>query len=138
MVQLWWDWCTNPIFEDWIIDKTEIDAKKVALWYSWKNYCSTFKKERKLEWYYKDWELYKKHIGLIWEHAFYLLWFEWKIDNPSKIIVWDTDTWYHKYDIKEWMRKWGRMDYRSIIISKKKKQDNKLLVNYYKSKKSKD
>jgi hypothetical protein len=38
------------------------------------------------------------------------------INNPTHIIAWDTDTWRHEYPIDEWMRKWGRMDYRTIII----------------------
>lgn len=118
MVQLWWDWCTDSEYEDWVyksdtFSQIDADNNKTA-----KNYCSTFSRDRTLRWIYNDnWKL-KIHKGLSWEHAFYLLWYEWNIYNPEKIIVWDTDTWYHKYDIKEWMRKWSMMDYRSLIVYK--------------------
>lgn len=134
MVQLWGDWCTDPKFEDWIIEKDEFTLEYSNDWYSWKNFCTTFATERKLEWYYEeDWE-YKKHIWLIWEHSFYLLWFEWEISNPEKIIVWDSDTWYHKYPLEEWMRKWWKMNYKSIIISKLENTKNSKLIEHYKTK----
>ncbi len=119
MVQLWWDRCTDPSEEDWTIPKNEFNEEKSNQWYSWKNDCKSIYRNRALEWYYQeDWKR-KKHIWLSWEHAFYLLWYDWEIDNPTKIIVWDTNTWYHKYSKKEWMRKWEKMDYRSIIVSEK-------------------
>lgn len=121
MVQLWWDWCTDSSYEDGIIqDKKDLTDNKARVKINAKNYCPTFSQDRSIEWYYEDdnWELLK-HIGLRWEHSFILLWRIWDIDNPDKIKVWDTDTGYHIYDIKEWMRKWSMMDYRSIIIYKK-------------------
>ena len=103
MIQLWWDYCTNPEFED-----TENT-----------NSCSRFGKDRKLEWYYKEnWEL-KSYTGLAWEHAFYLLGYKWGVQNPTDIIVWDTQTWKHTFPISEWLRKWNAMDNKSIIIYKK-------------------
>lgn len=102
MVQLWWDYCTDPDFED-------TDNK---------NTCKYFNSDRKLIWYYEEnWELIK-HEWLIWEHAFYLLWYIWWVDNPSHIIVWDTMTGKHIYAIEEWIRKWDKMQNRSIIIYK--------------------
>jgi len=104
MVQLWWDYCTNPIYEDT----------------NNKNKCKYLNSERKLEWYYKSkWKLIK-YKWLSWEHAFYLLWYKWWVYNPSHIIVWDTITGKHIYNIKEWFRKWNKMQNRSIIIYNKK------------------
>lgn len=118
MIQLWWDWCTREEYDDWTIDKKDITDEKIKNKISAKNYCASTMEDRKLEWYYIEDYKFKKHTGLIGEHAFYLLWYEWGIDNPKKIIVWDSDTGYHKYDTDEWIRKWGLMDYKSIIIYK--------------------
>lgn len=118
MIQLWGDWCTRIEYDDWTINKLDITQEKVDNKIYAKNYCTSTLIDRKIEWFYiEDYEI-KKHIWLIWEHAFYLLWYEGWILNPKKIIVWDSDTGYHKYDIQEWMRKWSLMDYRSIIINK--------------------
>ena len=104
MVQLWGDRCTDPVYEDSLT------------WSTTANSCPTLNENRKIEWYYKEWEVLKKHIWLRGEHSFYLLGYEWNLYNPDKIIVWDTDTWYHKYVTKEWMRKWDLMDNRSIVV----------------------
>lgn len=100
MVHLWWDYCTNPEYEDGV-----------------KNKCLNLEKNRELVWYYKNsqWE-YIEHKWLSWEHSFYLLWYVWNIDNPSNIIVWDTNTGKHIYNIAEWKRKWNLMDNKSIVI----------------------
>lgn len=117
-VQLWGDICTNPSEEDWTVsfwNFTQADANKNLVW---KNNCiAGYDSSRVLVWYYKNelWEL-EKHIWLNGEHAFYLMWYKWNIDNPTHIIVWDTLTWKHSYTTKEWMRKWWKMQYRSIII----------------------
>jgi len=102
LVQLWWDYCTKSEYEDT----------------SKKNNCKYIDYERKLTWYYKKDKKLLKYEWLIWEHAFYLLWYKWGVNNPTHIIVWDTKTWKHTYPTKEWMRKWDRMQNRSIIIKK--------------------
>ena len=73
-------------------------------------------KEKK-KWKYKDenWEL-KIYKWLNWEHAFYLLWYKWNYKKPTHIIVWDTMTGKHTYPTNKWMRKWDKMQNRSIII----------------------
>jgi len=105
MVQLWWDICTNPKY---------YSGKEHKCFYNWEK---TWNKERKISWNYKNknWNIIE-YNGLNWEHAFYLLWFKWNINNPSHIIVWDTYTWKHTYITSEWMRKWWKMQYRSIIV----------------------
>ncbi len=103
MVQMRWDYCTDPRYEDT----------------SLKNTCINFGDDRKMTWYYKDGENLVKHEWMIGEHAFYLLWYKWGIDNPTHIIVWDTNTWKHAYNIKEWMRKRDRMQNRTVIIYNK-------------------
>lgn len=118
MIQLWADWCTREEFDDWTISKYDISQEKVDNKVYAKNYCTTTLEDRKIDWYYLEDFKEKKVSWLIWEHAFYLLWYEWWVENPTKIIVWDSDTWYHKYDTEEWMRKWSLMDYKSIIIKK--------------------
>ncbi|MCP4523299.1 MAG: hypothetical protein GY828_03700, partial [Candidatus Gracilibacteria bacterium] len=89
MVQLWGDYCTDPRYED---------TNK-------KNTCSRFSQSRELVWYYKENGELIKHTGLAGEHAFYLLGFKGEIQNPTHIIVWDTNTGKHIFPIKEWMRK---------------------------------
>jgi hypothetical protein len=130
MIQLWWDRCTDPNEEDWTIDWKYFNTTKFNQWYSWKNKCYSFSRDRKLEWYYKEDWILKKHIWLSWEHAFYLLWYEWDIEAPVKIIVWDTDTWYHKYSTNEWLRKWERMDYRTIVVSNEESDSKKLTKHF--------
>jgi len=105
MVQLWWDICTNPKFYSW---------KEHSCFYNWK---PSWNSKRKISWNYinKDWKIVK-YVWLNWEHAFYLLGYKWNINNPTHIIVWDTYTWKHTYKTEEWMRKWKKMQYRSIII----------------------
>jgi hypothetical protein len=72
-----------------------------------------------LEWYYKDdYGNLFKHEWLAWEHAFYLLWYKWSVNNPSSIIVWDTMFWELEIPTSEWLRKWNLMQNRSIIIKK--------------------
>ena len=105
-VQLWWDYCTTPEYED-------TDEK---------NTCKTLNSDRTLEWYYEDeFGNLKKHTWLAWEHAFFLLGYTGTKYNPQEIIVWDSQTGKHSYKKKEWMRKWEMMQYRSIIIYDDKK-----------------
>lgn len=103
MVQLRWDYCTDPLYLN-----SENDNK-----------CSNFSEDRTLEWYYEDNHHYIKHDWLIWEHAFYLLWYKWWVEEPSDIIVWDTLTWKQSYPVKEWYRKRDLMQNRTIIVFKK-------------------
>jgi len=121
MVQLWWDWCTLSQYDDGVITKKwDIDRENMDEFISAKNTCHNTLDDRILNWEYydKNWEL-QTHQWLDGEHAFILLGWKWPIDNPTHIRVWDTDTWYHEYPKHEWMRKWKKMDYRSIIVSKK-------------------
>ncbi|MCP4524216.1 MAG: hypothetical protein GY828_08410 [Candidatus Gracilibacteria bacterium] len=103
MVQLWGDYCTDPRFED---------TNK-------KNRCSRFAQSRELVWYYEENGKLIKHTGLAGEHAFYLLGYVGEKEKPTDIIVWDTNTGKHTYPLSEWMRKWNKMQNRSIIISSK-------------------
>ena len=108
MVQLWWDICTDPKY---------YSEKEHICSYNWK---LSWNQNRDIYWNYidKNWNKVK-YKWLNWEHAFYLLWYKWEIDNPTHIIVWDTFTGRHTYVLSEWMRKWKKMEYRSIIIYKK-------------------
>lgn len=108
MVQLWWDICTNPKYYNW---------EENPCTYNWK---PSWDHPRKLTWYYKD-SLWNDvlHTWLNGEHAYYLLWYKWHINNPTHIIIWDTYTGKHTYVTSEWMRKWKKMQYRSIIVYKK-------------------
>lgn len=121
MVQLWWDWCTREEYDDWVLEsKREFYSKNIGLKINAKNTCYNVDEARELKWsYYDENGNLVEHIGLDGEHAFILLGWKWSITNPSHIRVWDTDTGYHIYPISEWMRKWKKMDYRSIVISKK-------------------
>ncbi len=111
-VILWWDWCTDPRYEDALISWDKSLLTKIFP-LPWKNICERFGESRKLTWKTPDGE---EKIWLSWEHAFVLLGYVWKIENPKYIIVWDTDTGRHTYPIHEWMRKWEMMDFRSLLI----------------------
>lgn len=104
-IQLWGDYCTAPQYED---------TQK-------KNRCVTLNKDRTLSWYYKDIHgNLVAHTGLAGEHAFFLLGYTGNKYQPKKIIVWDSRTWKHSYEKKEWMRKWKMMQYKSLIIYENK------------------
>lgn len=105
MVQLWWDICTDPKYYNW---------EENPCYYKWK---PSWNDDRKISWNYKDedWND-KKYSWLNWEHAFYLLWYKWSLNNPTHIIIWDTYTGKHTYVTSEWMRKWKKMEYKSIIV----------------------
>ncbi len=109
---LWWDWCTDPQYEDGVL----------SIWGKWmsalfplpaRNYCKNIAMNRILNWKTPEW---KNIRGLSGEHAFILLGYIGTIDKPSHIIVWDTYTGRHIYTYSEWMRKWSLMEYRSLII----------------------
>lgn len=111
---LWWDWCTDPLYEDGILSKW---GKWISEFFplSGRNHCDRFAESRIMKWITPD----GKEINwLSGEHAFILLGYVGKIEKPSHIIVWDTYTGRHIYPYAEWMRKWWRMEYRSLIISR--------------------
>ena len=109
--EVWWDICTDPKY---------YSGKEHKCFYDWE---PNWNKDRTVSWYYKNrkWEdtLYN---GLIWEHIFYILWYEGTVQNPENIILWDTYTWKHTYPLSEFMRKWKLMQYRTITIFKDSKQ----------------
>lgn len=120
MVQLWGDWCTDFFYEDGTISSEKITNSLAQNGVSGKNECYNVAEPRTLSWkYYNAQWVLTYHEGLDGQHAFVLLGWKGDIQNPSHIRVWDTNTGYHEYDLKEWMRKWKAMDYRSVVIYKK-------------------
>jgi hypothetical protein len=121
-IQLWWDYCTTPNIDDWIIklkSNQKLTKEQIKKWINAKNICyKDWNYNRQIIWYYLENEKYIEIKWLNWEHAFYLLWYKWWIENPTHIIVWDTYTWKHIYSIKEWLRKWELVENRSLIIYK--------------------
>ncbi|MDD5213732.1 MAG: C39 family peptidase [Candidatus Gracilibacteria bacterium] len=116
-VQLWGDYTTNPDEEDGtkkLVKQDDVDKGISGI-----NYSKNWAKNRNISWnFMRDSKLYE-YVGLSGEHAFYLLGYEGELENPSKIIVWDTLTGKHKYSQKEWLRKWNLMQNRSLIIYRK-------------------
>ncbi|MDQ7010123.1 MAG: C39 family peptidase [Candidatus Gracilibacteria bacterium] len=105
MIQLWGDICTNPEF---------YSGKEHECYYAGK---PSWNDDRIISWEYKDKNgNVIKYNGLNGEHAFYILGYKGTVNNPTDIIVWDTFTGEHTYPTSEWMRKWKKMQYRSIII----------------------
>lgn len=116
-VQIWWEYCTDQRFDDWKT-KEKISTQEANSWLSKKNFCYSFDEDRKITWFTEEWKEIK---AVKQSHNFVLLWYIWDIENPEKIIVWDTQTWKHIYPISEWMRKWETNDARAIIIYNEKK-----------------
>lgn len=113
-VLLWWDWCTDPEYEDGVFQK----------WWQWiaeffplpgRNSCKNIAMNRSLKWKTPGW---KEITWLSGEHAFVLLGYVGPLQNPSHIIVWDTYTGRHIYPYSEWMRKWSLMWFRSLSITR--------------------
>ncbi|PIE85346.1 hypothetical protein CSA08_02095 [Candidatus Gracilibacteria bacterium] len=122
MVQLWGDYCTLEKYEDGTIAEEDVREKEKAIENmkgSAKNTCSNTSGDRELKWYIKENGKDRLFTGLSGEHNFYLLGYTGDINHPTGIIVWDTYTGKHIYPPIEWYRKWGKMQNRSIIISKK-------------------
>lgn len=119
-VQMWWDYCTSKDAEDGIlIDTNQILVDTFGLFS--KNTCSSEASARTLTWNTYDSNLNTKPItALNGEHNFVLLGWKWSKENPTHIIVWDTFTGKHVYPTSEWLKKWGAVNNRSIIVSKKK------------------
>ena len=112
-VILWWDWCTDPLYDDGFFPKW---GKSILRSFPLpaRNRCWRDTSQRTLEW---QTPTGKKIVWLSWEHAFVLLGYVGSKKRPSHIIVWDTYTGRHVYTYAEWMRKWSEMQYRSLIIS---------------------
>lgn len=111
-VQIRWDYCTDQKYEDWTMDR-KITTEESKNWLAQKNFCYSFNQERRVTWHTDDWkEIYAPKQS----HNFILLWYIWNIENPEKIIIWDTQTGRHIYPTAEWMRKWELNDARAIIV----------------------
>jgi hypothetical protein len=115
-VQLWGDFCTNPIYEDGMLERKNFSQAQANLGKNAKNDCWGYSANRTISWYFQENGKKAFHRGLIGEHNFYLLGYEGTLNDPINIIVWDTQTGRHIYPVEEWMRKWRAMDYRSVII----------------------
>ena len=112
-VIIWWDWCTNPLYEDGILGR---DKKTIARLFpiSGKNTCKNWHINRDFTWKTPEW---KEIIAFNGDHVFVLLGYIGKKERPSHIIVWDTDTGRHIYPTSEWMRKWDHIENRSLVVS---------------------
>ena len=111
-VILWWDWCTRKEYEDGILSGSKSHIIKFFP-IAGKNECNRNDIERTMYW------TTPAGVEVSWlsgEHAFILLGYIGKRNNPSHIIVWDTDTGRHIYLMNEWMRKWGMLEYRALTI----------------------
>ena len=116
-VQIRWDYCTDQKFEDWTMDR-KITPEEANKGLAQKNFCYSFNQERRITWYTEDWE---EINAAKQSHNFLLLWYIWDINNPEKVIIWDTATWRHVYPTSVWMRKWELNDARAIIVHNEKK-----------------
>lgn len=111
---LWADWCTDPRYEDGIVSRDRTQIMR-AFPLAAKNTCSRLNLDRRFTWQTMEGKIVEALDG---DHVFVLLGYIGKKENPSHIIVWDTDTGRHIYPLREWMRKWSLMDNRSLIITK--------------------
>lgn len=116
------DWCTDPQYDDGQIS-TKLTNAELQNWLNQKNTCKYWQENRIMKW--KTLENWKEidFVGLSGDHAFILTGYEWIKENPTHIRVFDTNTGFHKYPINEWMRKWWKMDNRSLVIYKQKNDD---------------
>ncbi|MDD2515627.1 MAG: hypothetical protein PHF26_00220 [Candidatus Gracilibacteria bacterium] len=114
-VQIWGDYCTNPIKEDGKMKNiTQYQANKGI---NAENYCEKWNLKRDLYWYVNKTNGEKVLFrGLNGEHAFILLGYVGNIEKPDKIIVWDPKTGKHIYPLDEFFRKWDLVENRSIIV----------------------
>ncbi|MBP9812791.1 hypothetical protein KBC86_05385 [Candidatus Gracilibacteria bacterium] len=113
-ILFWADWCTTPEFDDGIVDKIDMYIVR-HFGISSRNECERTASQRAFSWKTPTNEIVNAISG---EHAFLLLGYVGKKENPSHIIVWDTDTGKHYYPILEWMRKWSLLDYRMLVVKK--------------------
>jgi Peptidase_C39 like family len=111
-VILWGDWCTNSENEDGIV-KTDKSTLLRLFPIAGKNECQRTIESRIMNWVTPD----GIEISWVsWEHAFVLLGYVGSLEDPTHIIVWDTDTGRHIYPAYEWMRKWSTLGYRALLI----------------------
>jgi hypothetical protein len=112
-VILWGDWCTDPAYEDGILERDKKIIKKLFP-IPWKNTCKNWRINRDFTWKTPEW---KKVVAFSGDHVFVLLGYIGKANSPSHIIVWDTDTGRHIYPTSEWIRKWDHIENRSLVVS---------------------
>jgi hypothetical protein len=112
-VILWGDWCTAPEVEDGILSRDK-SLIRISFPLPGKNICKKYKTYRYYDWKTREWKDVRWLSG---DHVFVLLGYVGKPASPSHIIVWDTDTGRHIYPTSEWMRKWGLMQHRSLVVS---------------------
>ncbi|GAB0175039.1 MAG: hypothetical protein HHAS10_09180 [Candidatus Altimarinota bacterium] len=117
----WGDWCTTPAFDDGVVDKIDMYVFR-NFTISGRNECERASAERVMTWKTKEGTSVS---GISGEHAFLLLGYVGSKENPTHIIVWDTDTGKHIYPILEWMRKWSTLDYRMLIVENNSMYRNK-------------
>lgn len=120
MVQLWWDYCTHPEYEDAELSMQRVSAQEIVERKWRKNTCNpkAFSK-RDIYWYtpVRD-NGYKRVDAFLWEHNFVLMGYKSNWEKMTHIKVYDTHTWFHTYHIEEWLRKWKTTNYRWIVIKK--------------------
>ena len=117
----WADWCTTPSLDDGLVDKVDIYIVRTFK-ISSRNLCERDSEARKMTWKTPENKTIEAISG---EHAFVLLGYVGPKNDPSHIIVWDTDTGRHVYPILEWMRKWSLLDYRMLIVGDESNSRNK-------------
>ncbi|RKW22904.1 hypothetical protein D8B46_04425 [Candidatus Gracilibacteria bacterium] len=116
-VQIRGDYCTDQKFEDGTMDR-KITTEEANKGLAQKNFCYSFNQERRITWYTEDGE---EINAAKQSHNFLLLGYIGDINNPEKVIIWDTATGRHVYPTSEWMRKWELNDARAIIVHNEKK-----------------
>ncbi|MBF0913746.1 hypothetical protein HXK64_02170, partial [Candidatus Gracilibacteria bacterium] len=111
-IQIRGDYCTDQKYEDGTMDR-KITTEESKNGLAQKNFCYSFNQERRVTWHTDDGkEIYAPKQS----HNFILLGYIGNIENPEKIIIWDTQTGRHIYPTAEWMRKWELNDARAIIV----------------------
>jgi Peptidase_C39 like family len=113
-VIIWWDWCTDPSYEDGILGRDKWLIMKLFP-IPGKNICKSWHINRDFNWKTAEG---KEVVAFNGDHVFVLLGYIGKKTSPSHIIVWDTDTGRHIYPTSEWMRKWWHIENRSLVIKK--------------------
>ena len=116
-VILWGDICTDPKYEDGQVNMRAFTREQYRAGLNGKNNCGSWGMDRTMTWYtWRSDELVKIE-GLSGDHVFVLVGYVGPKKNPTHVRVFDTYTGFHTYPVNEWMRKWGMMQYRSLIVS---------------------